>query len=466
MKPPPPDWAAPDLTPWQASHELALVVAPDGRVVAANPAFARKVGLAPAACLGRAAVSWCPPDEKTAFAARLAALAARSAAGSHEQRWQSAQGWRWIEWETTPVPGGLRLIGRDVSRHRLAEDHLAKLSQAVEQAPVGILLTSPTGHVRYMNAAYSDYSGFTLEDALESARPFLSEGHPSEASYRQFCATVAAGAVWQGTLHCATKDGRRIWERVMVAPAMDAQGAVSHLLCIRENITGQRELEEKLARAERRLDDELTAPAGDDRTEEAWLTLHGAAAWARQAATTRHGHQVSLARIARVSADAAERLHRQHQRGPRPVATVVLAGVCAECAQALRPHLPPGRSLAVKAASDHRVRGESWPWSQALTLAVNHFLAGSEPTVTVTVATRYRQGRPTAAARAGTVRLEITRVAGRARRRRPTPDERLFRDADWAFLAGVVSQAGGRIVAGYAQPWSEDLVIELPASEA
>ena len=39
----------------------------------------------------------------------------------------------------------------------------------------------------------------------------------------------------------------------------------------------------------------------------------------------------------------------------------------------------------------------------------------------------------------------------------------LFRDADWAFLAGVVSQAGGRIVSGHAQPWAEDLVIELPA---
>ena len=464
MKPITAALSSPDLAPWHGSNELALIVSDAGAVLAANPAFARKVGLTPETCLGRAASSWCPPEEQSAFTARLAALAAKPKAGTFDQRWQSVQGWRWIDWETTRVTGGLRLIGRDVSRHRLAEGHLAKLSQAVEQAPVGILLTSPTGHVQYMNAAYSDYSGFTLEDALESDLPILSEGHPSDASYRQFCATVAAGSVWQGTLHCPTKDGRLIWERVMVSPAMDAHGVVSHLLCIRENLTSQRELEDKLARAERRLDDELTHTPSDSLGEEALLTLQGAAAWSQQAASRSKGAKSALARLARVTGDVAQRLQPREQRGAHASAAVQLTILIEECARSLRPALPAGRSLAVKNVGPvPRIAGETWPWIHALSLATKHFFAGTEPTIAVTLTTRHVKARKTSTARAGVVQLEIKRRAGRGRRVLDGPDESLFRDSDLAFIAGVVTQAGGRIVSGYDNPWIDDLRIELPA---
>ena len=456
--------SSPDIAPWHGSNELALIVSDAGAVLAANLAFARKVGLNPEACLGRAAASWCPPEEQAAFTARLTALTAKPKASAFDQRWQSVQGWRWIDWETTRVTGGLRLIGRDVSRHRLTEGHLAKLSQAVEQAPVGILLTSPTGHVQYMNAAYSDYSGFTLEDALEADLPILSEGHPSDASYRQFCATVAAGSVWQGTLHCPTKDGRLIWERVMVSPAMDAQGGVSHLLCIRENLTAQRELEEKLARAERRLDDELTNAPGDSLGEEALLTLQGAAAWSSEAASLKKGAKATLARIARVTGDIAQRLQAREPRGASDGAAVSLTSLVEACARSLRPALPAGRSIAVKNIGlVPRVAGETWPWIHALSLATKHFFSGAEPTVAVTLTTRHVKGRKASAARAGVVQLEIKRRAGRGRRVLSGPDESLFRDSDLAFIAGVVTQAGGRVVSGFQNPWIDVLRIELPA---
>jgi PAS domain S-box-containing protein len=315
-----------------------------------------------------------------------------------------------------------------------------------------------------MNAAYSDYSGFTLEDALEADLPILSEGHPSDASYRQFCATVAAGSVWQGTLHCPTKDGRLIWERVMVSPAMDAQGGVSHLLCIRENLTAQRELEEKLARAERRLDDELTNAPGDSLGEEALLTLHGAAAWSGEAASLKKGAQATLARIARVTGDIAQRLQAREPRGASEGASVSLTSLIEACARSLRPALPAGRSIAVKnIGSVPRVAGETWPWIHALSLATKHFFSGAESTVAVTLTTRHVKGRKTSAARAGVVQLEIKRRAGRGRRVLAGPDESLFRDSDLAFIAGVVTQAGGRIVSGFENPWIDDLRIELPA---
>ena len=110
-----------------------------------------------------------------------------------------------------------------------------------------------------------------------------------------------------------------------------------------------------------------------------------------------------------------------------------------------------------------RVAGETWPWIHALSLATKHFFAGTEPTIAVTLTTRHRKGRKTSAQHSGVVQLEIKRRAGRSRRTLAGLDESLFRDSDLAFIAGVVTQAGGRIVSGYENPWIDDLRIELPA---
>ena len=47
MKPINASLSSPDLAPWHGSNELALIVSETGAVLAANPAFARKVGLTP-----------------------------------------------------------------------------------------------------------------------------------------------------------------------------------------------------------------------------------------------------------------------------------------------------------------------------------------------------------------------------------------------------------------------------------
>ena len=459
--------SSPDLSPWHGSNELALIVASEGQVVAINPALARKVGLPAEACIGLAASSWCPPEERAAFNERLQGILAKPKASGFEQRWQTLQGWRWIEWEAFRVTGGLRLVGRDFSRHRLAEGHFAKLSQALEQVPVGILLTTPTGHVQYMNAAYSDYSGLTLEDALESEVPLLSEGHPSDASYRQFCATVAAGSVWQGTLHCPTKDGRLIWERVMVSPALDAQGNVTHLLCVRENLTAQRDLEKKLAEAERRLKEELTAPDDDSLIEEAMLTLLGAASWFGQVATTGKGAKAALNRISCLTYDIAQRIQNPEQRGLVEIASVPLSSLIEECTSTLRPGLPAGRIITVENSTPLAlVKGEPWPWTQALTLAIKHFVSGAEPKITLLVKTSYLVTPQNSQKDTGIVRLEIKRKTGRSRRSKVASEEKVFRDSDLAFIAGVVAQADGHIIQGYETPWIDDLVIELPTAHA
>jgi len=444
------------LAPWATSNELVLLTTMSGEVLEMNPAFARKVGLPREECLGSSAGIWCPPDEQRDFLQRLQAI---GASASFDQRWRTQQGWRWIEWEATRVGQGLRLVGRDVSARRLAEGHGARLAQAVEQAPFGILITSPTGKVQYVNAGYTEYSGFTLEDALEPEFSLLKEGHPSEAAYRHFCASVAAGTAWQGTLQCPTKDGRLIWERVLVSPALDGKGEINHLLCIRENLTSQREVEDKLARTEQRLEEETRAHPGAALSEEALLTLQGAAQWLKHA-SAKKAPGSARARLAQILNEVLLPPPDGDAHGGAPSTSLHL--VFQEAIPALNRTLPLGRRVSYRGSSGPRVTGESWHWMQVVTLAARNFLLGRESRISLRVSAQLL-GRGRSDRRShGTLRLQLTRTASRGTRAAAKPSPAVPSDLDLAFIAGVVRQAGGRVVSGFEKPWIDPLVLELP----
>jgi len=313
-----------------------------------------------------------------------------------------------------------------------------------------------------MNQGYTEYSGFTLEDALESDFAIMKEGHPSEAAYRHFCATVAAGAVWQGALQCPTKDGRLIWERVTVSPAVNGKGEISHLLCIRENLTSQREVEEKLARTEQLLVEETRAYTGSELSEEAQLTLKGVAHWMEQA-SGKPASKHPLARLARISHEVLRATPQADCSNPSDSSSTSLHLVFREALNSLSLTLPAGRRISYRGSSEIRVLGGNWNWMQVITLAARNFLIGHEERIGLRVRTRFSRIAKSGRSGHGTLLLRMTRTSSAGKPAASKPSDREPSDADLAFIAGVVQQAGGRVVSGLQKPWIDPLVLEVPA---
>jgi two-component system, cell cycle sensor histidine kinase and response regulator CckA len=245
------------LEPWEASLELAVVHGPDGAIVAVNRAFARKFGQLSAYWRGRVFSDLVHPEDVDDWRAAGEKLLQPPCHIAREHRWQTVQGWRWIAWEETRLHDadgtvvGVRSIGRDITKSRLAEEHYRKLAQAVEQSPVSIVMTSPGGVVQYVNPHFTQVTGYTLNDIFEQRIPVLREGHASEAAYREFCATVSAGRTWRGELRTRDKDGQLLWESAQIAPIRNQAGEITHLLCLREDITERKHLEEQLRQAQK-----------------------------------------------------------------------------------------------------------------------------------------------------------------------------------------------------------------------
>ncbi len=248
------------LEPWSGSPELAVAYAAGGgggRILEVNRAFARKFGQAGPAWIGRGFSELVHPEDAADWAESASRLARPPFHVSREHRWQTAQGWRWIAWEETALRDeagrtvSVRAIGRDVTKHRLAEEHFRKLAQAIEQAPVSIAITTPGGTPQYVNSRYTEVTGYTMEEIFDRQIPLLREGHPSEAAYRRFCALVASGNKWAGELRTRRKDGGENWEFVQVSPIRDHLGEMTSLICLREDINERKGLEERLRQAQK-----------------------------------------------------------------------------------------------------------------------------------------------------------------------------------------------------------------------
>ncbi|MEO6994238.1 MAG: PAS domain-containing protein, partial [Lacunisphaera sp.] len=245
------------LGPWANSADPAYCRDSAGRLLAVNQAFARKFGRAAAEWTGTPINEIFPADDATALASATAELARPPHRMVREHRGDTPQGWRWFAWEKTPLRDatghifGLRAVGRDITKQRLAEEQYLKLSRAVEQSPVAIVITDADGRVQYVNPKYTEASGHTLEDILDRNTDVLREGHPDDASFQAMLVEVRAFREWRGELVSHGPDGRQIWESVQVSSLRSPAGELTNLLCLREDITERKRLEQDLRQAQK-----------------------------------------------------------------------------------------------------------------------------------------------------------------------------------------------------------------------
>ena len=140
----------------------------------------------------------------------------------------------------------------DVTERERAQETVRKLSLAVEQSPVTVVITDPDGAIEYVNPKFTETSGYTLDEALGRNPRLLKSGHTSPAEYKQLWETVAAGKVWRGEFHNKKKNGEFYWEAATISPMVDSEGNVSHILAVKEDITERKQVDTALRMSEER----------------------------------------------------------------------------------------------------------------------------------------------------------------------------------------------------------------------
>ncbi|MGD2062531.1 MAG: PAS domain S-box protein [Nitrospirota bacterium] len=141
----------------------------------------------------------------------------------------------------------------DITERSRAEEKLRKLSAAVEQSPVSVIITDARGDIEYANPKFTEVTGYRLAEVLGQNPRVLKSGEMSREGYRQLWETIAAGRHWHGEFHNKKKNGELFWEQASISPIRDDAGAITHFVAVKEDITARKEMEAETRALEAQL---------------------------------------------------------------------------------------------------------------------------------------------------------------------------------------------------------------------
>ncbi len=130
---------------------------------------------------------------------------------------------------------------------------LRKLSRAIEQSPVAVVVTDARGLIEYVNPRFTGMSGYSFDEVRGRNPRLLKSGETAPEEYQRLWQTITAGEVWRGELHNRRKDGRLYWESISISPVFDEQGVVTHFVAVQEDITERKWADQEIHAREQQL---------------------------------------------------------------------------------------------------------------------------------------------------------------------------------------------------------------------
>ena len=134
----------------------------------------------------------------------------------------------------------------EVGNHKLTADNLRKLSQAIEQSPVSVMITDLQGNIEYVNPQLCKITGYKAEELIGENPRILKSGHTPKIQFKNMWNAIISGRSWSGELYNKKKNGDLFWENVTVSPIKNSENKSTHYLAIKEDISLRKDYEERL----------------------------------------------------------------------------------------------------------------------------------------------------------------------------------------------------------------------------
>lgn len=123
---------------------------------------------------------------------------------------------------------------------------------ALNAAANGIVITDVTGRIEWANQAFSQITGFSLEEACEhNPRDLLKSGQQDDAYYKILWDTTLAKKTWRGELINKRKDGSLYNEEMSITPILNEQNDITHFVAVKQDITERKQEQEQLSELNR-----------------------------------------------------------------------------------------------------------------------------------------------------------------------------------------------------------------------
>jgi diguanylate cyclase (GGDEF)-like protein/PAS domain S-box-containing protein len=144
-------------------------------------------------------------------------------------------------------------IVHDLSTLRKTEEQLRLQAQALNAAANGMVLSTAEGIILWVNAAFTEMTGYLAGEALGKSTRLLRSGIHDHNFYREMWTTILAGQVWRGELTNRRKDGSLYVEYQTISPVLGPGGRITHFIAVKQDVTERKRAEEQLRQQAREL---------------------------------------------------------------------------------------------------------------------------------------------------------------------------------------------------------------------
>ena len=131
----------------------------------------------------------------------------------------------------------------DITERKHADAFIRKLSQAIEQSPVSIVITDNNGTIEFVNKKFTQITGYSFSEAVGQNPNILKSGETEISEYRQLWKTIRSGGVWRGEFHNRKKSGGLFWEQATIAPVRNSENRITHFVAVKEDVTERKRAE-------------------------------------------------------------------------------------------------------------------------------------------------------------------------------------------------------------------------------
>ncbi len=242
-----------------------IIVSPEGRFLAVNPAFCNLLGYSEAELLGRTFESVTYPADVSLSRQKAAqGLEQKSAIPSFDKRYVRKDGQvRWVTITATLVrdarnePQYFVTYVVDITERRRSEMALreseSRFRHVADAAPVMIWMSDIDRHCTYFNRTWLDFTGRALEEELGEG--WVADVHPEDREHclRSYQTAFDDRRPYETEFRLRRHDGEYRWLLSIGVPRADAGGSFSGYIGSCVDVTERKAAEEAMSNLGGRL---------------------------------------------------------------------------------------------------------------------------------------------------------------------------------------------------------------------
>ena len=134
----------------------------------------------------------------------------------------------------------------DITARKQVEEQIRLFEKVFANANEAIFISDANNHVVAVNPAFTEITGFTIEEVVGKTPPILASGPMGADFYPEMWSSIKATGKWQGEVLGRRKNGEIYADWLSISALVDESGSLTHYVALMSDISERKAVEERM----------------------------------------------------------------------------------------------------------------------------------------------------------------------------------------------------------------------------